>query len=125
MDKDQFWIEGYKARGEACKQGGVVSVILMAIISSLIKQNFISEGNYLFYSIVSLALAVVFSALAYLIMGVAVTRAAEKGQIEITVLSKKAMVLIATIIGVMEIIALLLGISLFIIALTKNESCFA
>lgn len=119
MDNDQFWVEGYKARGEACKQGGVVSAILMAIIASLVRQNIFFKDNYMFYAIVSLALAVALSALAYLIMGVVVTRAAENGSVIIKDIPKKRSVLIATIIGVLEIVALFLGIVLFIIAIMK------
>jgi hypothetical protein len=116
-------MEGYKARGEACKQGGIVSAVLLAFIAASIKSSPLTIWPVI--AAIILALAVAFSALAYLLIGHAVTRTAEKASASTTQVEVKAvfqsspwLMWLGNAFGMLEILALVGGLILTVIAVT-------
>lgn len=71
MNPLQLWMEGYKARGESCKQGGIVAAVLIAFLGASGKVT--GVNSFGFWAAVVFALAVGFSALAWLFLGRALT----------------------------------------------------
>jgi hypothetical protein len=73
----QLWVEGYKFRGESCKQGGIVSAVLIAFLAASIKNNPIPNApipQVTLWAIVVLSFGIGFSALTYLLLGRAITQ---------------------------------------------------
>lgn len=132
----QLWLEGYRARGEACKQAAIVSSILITAIGMTVKDtNFLCTRKTL-PAIIFLVLGVATSALAYLFMGWAVTNAASKlkslevdtqnaeENLEIVTIEnvhelENTRILLATIFGVLQIICLIIGLYFTVFAFTK------
>jgi hypothetical protein len=115
MSPLQLWIEGYKARGEACKQGGLVGVVLIAVVAALLKDG---KSSLLIATAIVLASGVAFSALAYWFLGWAVTDAANKHKAEDSLKlsqlqeEKSSKMLMANFFGFVEIVFLAIGLFL-------------
>ena len=122
MDLLQLWIEGYKARGEACKQGALAGSILLAVLAATIK-----EGGLPWAIIAAgfLAGTVACSALAFLFAGNSVTYAAHRlsrekvEEVDLTTLQKHGsfLMLLANIFGFLEIPLLLFGLLFTVVTL--------
>lgn len=123
----QLWIEGYKFRCEACRQGGLVAGGLLAVLTAVHKKDTPLAGSEL-VAVVLLAIAVALSALAYLLLGMAIGRAAEncKGTAdqEATVVSGSNLMGVSVPLmgaiwsGSIEIVALIFGLAFTLVSLT-------
>lgn len=117
-----LWLEGYKARAEATKQGALISTVLIAVLA--FEKNLEWEGIWAF---IFLTLAVALSAFAHLAGGHALTKWArreskkeKRGESPIATLSSKEkgrkgfsepneLLWWANIAGTFEIVFLILG----------------
>ncbi len=115
-----FWIEAVKARGEACKQGGIMGSILLGVL--LIAARRPQNSKSVVVAIILYAFAVGLSALAYLFFGYGATKAAEAAEEKATggesseptikTLTNEfaSWIMAANLCGTLEIIALVLGL---------------
>jgi hypothetical protein len=71
----QLWLEGYKARGESCKQGALVSTVLIAVLGAAARET--GATGTIIMGIIIFAGGIVCSALAYLLSGLALTKIAK------------------------------------------------
>jgi hypothetical protein len=111
VDAVQLWAEGYKARGEACKQGGLVSSALILILGGV---GQIYDVSYAWPTLF-LGGGVLFSALAYWLAGLALTNLAKNKSAPINIEDldeSKGAFKFAAVCGMLEILALIVGVSL-------------
>ena len=127
MDTLQLWIEGYKLRGEACKQGGIVSAILVAILGGT--NNAFPCNPIAIYAITVLVVGIGLSALAFLFLGWAITDAGSK-LVEYNVMDSrlqaekakvKLKILWANIFGFAQLFCLIFGLFLTILVFLRKD----
>lgn len=127
MDTLQLWVEGYKLRGEACKQGGIVSTILVAILGAT--NNAFLCNRYTILAIIVLVVGIGLSALAFLFLGLAITDAGSKlaeynekdSRLQAEKKKVKLKILLADFFGYAQMACLITGLLLTIkVFLTKG-----